>query len=160
MKKSDDRKSTVSILLGRGRKALSLTCALVGWVVILWWLLGTESTKFAIDGGTVGTWKAELGFSLLFWPVEFPIWLGVILLGVGGLVAVFYGRRWLVWALRIISIPMGALAVWSLQTDTVIGDRPSDLAIIILVAAAWILPIRRRKSLPPPGGPAPNVGGE
>ena len=163
-----DRKGgTIFALLCWGRKAFALSLILAGWAVMLWWLLGTESTKFAIDGGTVRTWKAALGFALLLWPVAGPFLLGVVLLGVGGPVAVFFGRRWLVWALRIISIPMGALAIWALVIvmtggygNTSDKDKLDRLPVLAFAAAPWIIPIRRRKSLSSPEGPAPSTGGE
>ena len=105
MGRLDDRKrGTVFALLWWGRKALALSVIVGGWAVMLWWLFGTVSTKFAIDGGSDITWKTELEFAHGFWPVVGPIWLGVVLLGVGGPVAAFFGRRWLVWPLRTISM--------------------------------------------------------
>ncbi|MCL5945302.1 MAG: hypothetical protein M1472_00420 [Planctomycetes bacterium] len=172
MKKSAGRKGgTIFALLWWGRKALALSLILAGWAVMLWWLFGTESTKFAIDGGTARTWKTELEFARGFWPVVGPIWLGVILLGVCGPVAVFFGRRWHIWVLRIISIPMGALATWAL-VDVLTGGNGSTpaklgntsgklecLSVLVLAIAPWIIPIRRRKSLSPSEGSASSTGG-
>ena len=132
MGRLDDRKrGTVFALLWWGRKALALSVIAGGWAVMLWWLFGTVSTKFAIDGGSDITWKTELEFAHGFWPVVGPIWLGVVLLGVGGPVATFFGRRSLVWPLRIISIPMGALAIWAL-VDVLTGGNGSTPAKLVL----------------------------
>ena len=167
-----DRKGgTISALFWWGRKALALSVILAGWAVMLWWLFGTESTKFAVDGGTVRTWKAELEFARGFWPVVGPIWFGVALLGVCGPVAVAFGRRWLVWGLRIISIPMGALATWALvdvltggngSTPAKLGNTSGKLDCLSALAfalAPWIIPIRRRKLPQSADSTAPNAGG-
>ena len=154
-----DRKSVASTVLVGARKLLGLALVLDGVVSLLVYEFGGGWSIWGIDGYALPNWQVDLKYTLMFWPVEFPIWLGVILLGVCGLVAVFYGRRWLIWGLRIISLPMGAFAVWTLQTDTVIGDRPFSLAIIILVAAAWVIPIRRRKAPKTADSTAPNNEG-
>ena len=130
------------------RVSLSMLLISAGWVIILAWLFGT-SEIFGIDGSAMVTWRAELVFTLMFWPVEGPIWLGVLLLAFCGPIAVLFGSGLLVWCLRIISLPLGALAVWALKTGTVSGDKPHWFAVLILVAAAWIAPIRRRKSSSP-----------
>ncbi len=136
----------IALLGRRVRKTLSLVLVLAGWAIMLTWLFGGVSTKFAIDGGYVPTWQAELGVALLFWPVLGPIWFDIILLAICGPIVSLLGWVRLAWGLRVISLPLGAFAVWALKTDTISGDRPSIVAMLIFVAAVWVAPIRRRKS--------------
>ena len=159
-----DRNSLVSTLFVGARKLIGLAFVLEGVVSLLVYEFGGGRSNWGIDGYSLPNWQVDLKITFMFWPIAAPFWLALLCLAVGGFWSVLFGRRWLVWALRIISIPMGALATWALVIALTSGnekayDTPEYFSVLVFSIAPWIIPIRRRKAPKTADSTAPNAGG-
>ncbi len=159
-----DRKNLIPKVWVGVRKLLGLALVLEGLVSLLVYDFGGGRSIWGIDGLRIPNWQVDLNFTLMLWPIAAPFWLALFCLALGGFWSVLFGRRWLVWALRIISIPMGALAAWSLDIVLTSGngntfDKLEWLSVLALAVAPWIIPIQRRKLSQAADGTAPDAGG-
>ena len=164
MRRPVGRRGLMATLLVGARKLIGLAFVLEGLVPLLVYEFGGGRSNWGIDGYSLPNWQADLKFTLMFWPIAAPICLAQLCLAVGGFWSVVFGRRWLVWALRTISVPMGALATWALAIVLTSGnerayDTPEYLSVLFLAVAPWIIPIRRRKASQTADSTAPNAGG-
>ncbi len=150
------------VLVG-ARKLLGLAFVLEGLVSLLVYEFGGGRSIVGIDGHSLPNWRVDLGLALMFWPIGVPICLAIFCLAVGGFWSVLFGRAWLIWALRSISVPLGCYVAWGLTNELQTGnpfDYRGAFVMSAFVLSPWIIPIRRRKSLLPSECPASKVGGE
>ena len=160
MERLDDRNSLMPKVLVGARNLIGLAFVLEGVVSQLVYEFGGGRSIWGIDGYSLPNWQVDLKITLMFWPIAAPIWLALLCLAAGGFWSVFFARGWLIWALRAISIPMGALAAWAMPIVLTSGNyNLQGLSVLSLAVAPWIIPIRRRKSSQSVDSPAPNAGG-
>ena len=154
------RKGLIPKVLVGARKLIGLAFVLEGLVSLLVYEFGGGRSNWGIDGYSLPNWQVDLKITFMFWPIAAPFWLALLCLAVGGFWSVLFGRRWLVWALRAISIPMGALAAWAMPIVLTSGNyNLQGLSVLALAVAPWIIPIRRRKLPRAADSTEPNAGG-
>ncbi len=164
MERLDDRKTLVATVLVGARKLIGLAFVLEGVVSLLVYEFGGGRSNWGIDGYSLPNWRVDLKITFMFWPIAAPFWLALLCLAVGGFWSVLFGRAWLIWALRVISTPMGALATWALVIALTSGnekayDTPEYFSVLVFSIAPWIIPIRKQKSSQAADGTESDTGG-
>jgi hypothetical protein len=173
----DHRRDTIWQRWQTGRMWVGRMVVTFGWLIIL----ASLPLLCAFEGfqQTPETnWQEIYGDIVSFSPLFVTLWGSVLVM----MLAVTWGAlsRGLALLLtaRIISLPIGVLAAWYVWSWTpphhitmrivtgpdvryIFGPSFSLLGagVLLIAVATWIIPIRRRKSLSPPGGPAPAIGG-
>ena len=152
-------------------------------LVVLGWIIALASLPLlrGYDGfqQTPETNGSMIYGSILLLPFFFvPLWGGVLALMTATAWGA-YSRSWtLLLVARVVSFPVGILAVWeginwspdlSSLTYTLLDKtwqvspppfEPLAAGVLLVAAAPWIIPIRRRKSVSPSEGSVPSTGGE
>ena len=105
------RKGLIPKVLVGARKLIGLAFVLEGLVSLLVYEFGGGRSIWGIDGPSLPNWQVDLKFMLMFWPMAAPICLALLCLAVGGFWSVTFGGPRLIWALRVVSAPLGCL--WS-----------------------------------------------
>ena len=164
-------------LLQAGRLWTGRATAVLGWIIALAslpLLRGYEGFQQTPETN----WSMIYGSTLLLPLVFVPLWGGVLAL----MIAVAWGaysRSWTgMLVARVVSFPVGIVAVWeginwspdlSSLTYAVFDKtwqvppppfEPLAAGVLLVAIAAWIVPIRRRKSVSPSEGSAQSTGGE
>ena len=163
MRRLVECKSLMLTMWVGARKLIGLAFVVGGLVSLLVYEFGGGRSIWGIDGYSLPNWQADLKFTLMFWPIGVPICLAIFCLALGGFWSVLFGRAWLIWALRAISVPLVCYVAWILTNELQTGDPFGYWGAFVMsafVLSPWVIPIRRRKPLSPFEGPAPNVGGE
>ncbi len=158
----DGRKSLMPKVLVGARKLIGLAFVLEGLVSLLAYEFGGGRSIVGIDGHSLPNWRADLGLTLMFWPIGVPICLAIFCLALGGFWSVLFGRAWLIWALRAISVPLGCYVAWGLTNELQTGnpfDYRGAFVMSAFVLSPWVIPIRRRKAPQTADSTAPDAGG-
>ncbi len=161
MRRLVERKSLMLTMWVGARKLIGLAFVVGGLVSLLAYEFGGGRSIVGIDGHSLPNWRADLGLTLMFWPIGVSICLAIFCLALGGFWSVLFGRAWLIWALRAISVPLVCYVVWILTNELQTGDPFGYWGAFVMsafVLSPWIIPIRRRKLPQAAASPAPNTG--
>ncbi len=142
-----------------GRMWISRGAVILGWVTVLCSLPMDFCTNFG--GGQYSTLQFVIFALGILVPISWPVFLAVIFFMLGSIGAAIWGGRRIIWAIRIVSVPISILVIWFSSTFTPASSGSEMLVagLLISAAATWLLPVRRRKSSPPGGNPQPACGG-
>ncbi len=169
------------------RLAIARILLVLGWMAVLASLpMGMFADGFAYPWGgakVYSTWTVVTSPYLVIFTI--PLFLGLAAGTMAGAMCYRVRRSWLFWVCRASTVGLllenltaaGAVCLIAFFHQPSSGATNASRALsasegggfgafflafgsLLIGLSPWIIPIRRRKSLSPPGGPAPAIGGE